>query len=258
MNCYVYGYGKPGKERLIVVDLGVTFPDMDGAPGVDVIMADIGWLIERADRIEAIFITHAHEDHIGALAHLWPHAEGAGLRPQVHRHLGALKLEEAGLDTAILHVTGAWPETVTAGPFKVGFLPISHSIPESAGLVIDTPAGRVVHTGDFKLDRTPGVGEALDRGALGLASPRPGCGRWSAIRPMSCQPRPAAPRPRSPATLEALIASAPGMMAATTFASNVARLKTLAEAATRAGRDGGAARPRDAADGRGRRSKPAS
>ena len=63
MNCYVYGYGPEDKERLIVVDLGVTFPDMDSTPGVDLIMADISWLEKRRDRIEAIFITHAHEDH---------------------------------------------------------------------------------------------------------------------------------------------------------------------------------------------------
>ncbi|MDH5453713.1 MAG: MBL fold metallo-hydrolase, partial [Paracoccaceae bacterium] len=72
MNCYVYGYGPAGKERLIVVDLGVTFPDMDTSPGVDLIMADTEWLVKNAARIEAIFITHAHEDHVGALAHLWP------------------------------------------------------------------------------------------------------------------------------------------------------------------------------------------
>ena len=69
MNAYVYGYGKPGKERLILVDLGVTFPDMDTTPGVDLIHADISWLRERADRLEAVFVTHAHEDHVGAVAH---------------------------------------------------------------------------------------------------------------------------------------------------------------------------------------------
>ena len=69
MNAYVYGYGKPEQERLIVVDLGVTFPNMDGTPGVDLILPDISWLAERKDRIEGIFITHAHEDHIGAVSH---------------------------------------------------------------------------------------------------------------------------------------------------------------------------------------------
>jgi ribonuclease J len=161
MNLYVYGYGRPGKERLIVVDLGVTFPDMDGSPGVELIMADPAWLAERADRIEAIFLTHAHEDHIGALAHLWPMLKARVIARRFTAHLAAQKVEEAGLALDI-EVVGPWPQTVAAGPFSVGFLPISHSIPESAGLVIDTPLGRVVHTGDFKLDPTPGVGEPFD------------------------------------------------------------------------------------------------
>lgn len=71
MNAYVYGYGKPGKERLILVDLGVAFPDMDSTPGVDLIMPDMTWLAENQDRLEAVFITHAHEDHIGGIAHMW-------------------------------------------------------------------------------------------------------------------------------------------------------------------------------------------
>ncbi len=71
MNTYVYGGGAPGKERLIVVDLGVTFPDMETTPGVDLIFADIAWLEERVNQIEGIFITHAHEDHVGAIGHYW-------------------------------------------------------------------------------------------------------------------------------------------------------------------------------------------
>jgi ribonuclease J len=72
MNAYVYGYGKPGKERLMLVDLGVAFPDMDSSPGVDLILPDLSWLVENLDRLDGIVITHAHEDHIGALGHLWP------------------------------------------------------------------------------------------------------------------------------------------------------------------------------------------
>ena len=159
MNTYVYGVGPENEERLIVVDLGVTFPDMDSTPGVDLIMADVEWLQERADRVEAVFITHAHEDHIGALAMLLPMIKAPVYARAFTAHLGRMKMEEAGLDPEDVITVSPWPETVTAGPFTVGFAPISHSIPESSGLVIDTPHGRVVHTGDFKLDRAPGVGE---------------------------------------------------------------------------------------------------
>ena len=162
MNFYVYGYGPKGKERLIAVDLGVTFPSMDSTPGVDLIFAEADWLAERADRLEAIFITHAHEDHVGALAMLWPRLTAPVYARTFTAHIARLKMEERGLNVEDVHTVAAWPEAVQAGPFKVHFLPVAHSIPESSALVIDTPAGRVVHTGDFKLAQTPGVGEPYD------------------------------------------------------------------------------------------------
>ncbi len=235
MNLYVYGHGRPGRERLIVVDLGVAFPDMDGSPGVELIMADIAWLVERADRIEAIFITHAHEDHLGALAHLWPQLKAPVHLRRFTAHLAGQKLAEAGIGDGALHVMGPWPETVTAGPFTVGFLPISHSIPESAGLVIDTPVGRVLHSGDFKLDPDPGVGEAFDPDLWGAVAA-------GGVQALVCDStnalvdRPGRSEAEIGPALEALIAGAGGLVGATTFASNVARLRTLALAAERAGR----------------------
>ena len=162
MNCYVYGYGKPGAERLIVVDLGVAFPDMDGSPGVDLIMADVAWLEENRDRIEAIFITHAHEDHVGAVAHLWPRLRVPVYARPFTAAIANSKMEEAGQPLDVVKIVGPRPTVTEAGPFRVQFVPVSHSIPESAGLIIDTPAGRVVHTGDFKLDGSPVVGEPFN------------------------------------------------------------------------------------------------
>ena len=162
MNAYVYGYGPKGKERLILVDLGVAFPDMDGSPGVDLIMADMSWLLARLDRLDAIFITHAHEDHIGALAHLWPALKKPVYARKFTATIGRLKFEEAGLPKDQIQIVAARPHTVEAGPFKVQFVPVSHSIPESSALVIDTPAGRIFHSGDFKRDPTPIVGEGWD------------------------------------------------------------------------------------------------
>ena len=236
MNSYVYGYGAPGKERLILVDLGVTFPDMDGAPGVDVIMPDITWLEERVDRLEAIFITHAHEDHIGALGLLWPKLKKKVYARKFTATIGRLKLEEEGLPVDALTTVEARPAVVEVGPFKVQFVPVAHSIPESAALIIDTPAGRIVHSGDFKIDRSPVVGEPWDDAMwAAVAAEKP-------VKALMCDSTNvfSTHEGRSEATLAGplteLIQKAPGMFVATTFGSNVARLKTLAEAGRAAGR----------------------
>ncbi|MEP4197346.1 MAG: ribonuclease J [Aliishimia sp.] len=235
MNCYVYGYGKPGKERLIVVDLGVAFPDMDGSPGVDLILPDITWLAERADQIEAIFITHAHEDHVGAVAHTYERLKAPIYARAFTANIARRKMDEHGHPEDAVQVVSAWPKTVEAGPFSVGFLPISHSIPESSGLVIDSPAGRLVHTGDFKLDETPLVGEAFDP-VLWADVAKPG------VKALICDSTNVFSRDPGKSEfsvgpeIEQLVSKAKGMVVATTFASNVARVKTLAEAGDRAGR----------------------
>ncbi|MGP1357845.1 ribonuclease J, partial [Roseicyclus sp.] len=235
MNCYVYGYGPQGKERLMVVDMGVSFPDMDGQPGVDLILPDISWLEERRDRIDGIFITHAHEDHVGAIGHLWPK-----LRAPIYcRRFTAIhamrKLEETGQDPAEVRVVEPWPTVTEAGPFRVQFAPVSHSIPESAALVIDTPAGRVVHSGDFKIDHDPVVGEPFDEEMFREIAN-------GGVRAMICDStnvfsrHPGRSESQLPEPIGKLIAGAKGMVVATTFASNVARLKTLAEAGRANGR----------------------
>ena len=235
MNCYVYGYGPRDKERLIVVDLGVTFPDMDSSPGVDLIIPDIAWLEARKDRIDGIFITHAHEDHVGAVGHTYARLGAPIYSRAFTANIARRKLEEHGVAANAVTIMSAWPDQVAVGPFTVGFLPISHSIPESSGLVIDTPEGRVVHTGDFKLDETPLVGEGWDPVLWGeIAKPGVKALICDSTNVFSLTPG------RSEATLgdniTQLVASADQLVVATTFASNVARVKTLAEAARRAGR----------------------
>lgn len=235
MNAYVYGFGPEGRERLILVDLGVTFGDMETTPGVDLILPDISWLEARADRLEAIFITHAHEDHIGALGHYWARFKVPVFARRFTATIGRLKMEEHGHDPSAITILQPWPEQIEAGPFAVGFLPVSHSIPESSALVIDTPAGRIVHTGDFKLDGNPMVGEPFDA-ALWHSIAKEG------VKVLVCDSTNVfVPHPgRSEAVLgpeiEAFMSSATGLVAATTFASNVARVRTLAVAGRKAGR----------------------
>ncbi|MDJ1007186.1 MAG: ribonuclease J [Paracoccaceae bacterium] len=235
MNAYVYGYGPPGEERLILVDLGVTFPDMDGAPGVDLIFPDIAWLEERRDRLEAIVITHAHEDHVGALGHLWSRLRAPVLcRPFTAIH-ARRKLDEAGQDERVVEICQPWPEMRRLGPFDIAFLPVSHSIPETSAIVIDTPSGRVVHSADFKIDLTPVVGEPFDR-ALWEEVAKPG------VRALICDstnvfsPEPGRSEASIAPEITKFVAAQEGMVIATTFASNVARVKSLAMAGEAAGR----------------------
>jgi len=235
MNAYVYGYGKPGKERLILVDIGVTFPDMDTSPGVNLIFPDMSWLIANKHRLEAIFITHAHEDHIGGIGYLWDQLGAPVYARAFTAHHARRKMEDAGQSAAVINTVSAYPETVESGPFTVSFLPISHSIPESSGLVIDSPTGRVLHTGDFKLDETPVLGEAFDENLWREVSK-------DGVKALVCDSTNVFSRHegRSEATvapeITKLVSSAKGMVVATTFASNIARLKTLAEAGIAAGR----------------------
>ena len=235
MNAYVYGYGKPGAERLILVDLGLTFPDMDSSPGVDLILPDITWLKARKNQLEAIFITHAHEDHVGAVSHFWQDLGAPVYARAFTSNILRRKMDEMGHPERAVKTVSAWPVATQAGPFSVGFLPISHSIPESSALVIDSPEGRLIHTGDFKLDETPLVGEAFDR-ALWQEVAAPG------VKALICDStnvfsgHPGRSEASVGPEIEKLVAKAKGMVVATTFASNVARVKTLAEAGDHAGR----------------------
>ncbi len=235
MNAYVYGYGKPGKERLIVVDLGVTFPDMDGTPGVDLILPDIAWLKARKAQIEGIFITHAHEDHVGAIGHYWEQLGAPVYARPFTANIARRKLDEHGHPESVVKVVGVYPEMIKCGPITVSYLPISHSIPESAGLLIDTPEGRVLHSGDFKIDETPVVGDPWNE-ALWEEVSKDG------VKALICDSTNVFSREagRSESTIGDAIADmmkeASGMVVATTFASNIARLKTLAIAAQKADR----------------------
>ena len=235
MNLYVYGYGPQDNERLIIVDLGVAFPDMDTTPGIDLIFPDISWLKDRRNQIEAIFITHAHEDHVGALGHLWAELGAPVYARNFTSKIASRKLEENGQSSRIVNVVSSWPATTKIGPFEVSYLPVSHSIPESSALVIDTPKGRLIHSGDFKLDEDPVVGEAFDHELW-----RKVCS--SGVRALICDStnifseNEGRSESEVAPEIQKLIENCSEMVVATTFASNVARIKSIAEAAEKAGR----------------------
>ena len=163
---------------IIVVDAGIMFPD-DELLGVDVIVPDIGYLLENKSEVKAIFLTHGHEDHIGALPFVLPYLNVPVYGSSFTMGLVRNKLEQHGLlDNAQLHTVKA-KDVVELGPFKVEFFHVTHSIVDSFALAIQTPAGTVIHTGDFKIDPTPIDGKTFDlhtlaaygdRGVLALFS----------------------------------------------------------------------------------------
>jgi ribonuclease J len=235
LNSYIYGFGPPDKERFIIVDLGVSFPDMDTTPGVDLILPDLSWIKKRRDRLEGILITHAHEDHIGAIGHLWEDLRVPVYCRAFTAHIARLKMNDAYTSESSVNTVEQWPKTLNLGPFKVGFVPISHSIPESSSVVIDTPVGRLVHTGDFKIDETPGVGEPFNKEVWRDIAK-------GGVKALICDSTNvfSKQKGRSEASISSsiqeLIESAEKLVVATTFGSNVARLKTLAEAGIKSGR----------------------
>lgn len=242
MNCYAYGYGESGHERFIIVDCGIGFPAFSDAPGCETMFADISWLAARIERIDAVFITHAHEDHIGALGHMIKHFLSQRAIPIYARpftaYIAAQKLIEQGLPTTALLAIKNIKDIIQVGHFGVFFVPISHSIPESSCLVIDTPVGRILHTGDFKIDETAArPNEPFDRALLSEIAHT-----GNGIKVMVCDSTNVFSTQKGhsettlSAPLEKLFQSAQNMIVATTFPSNVARLCTLAQAGQKAGR----------------------
>ena len=235
MNMYVYGFGPTDREQLIIVDAGVMFPDMETTPGVDLILPDITWLKKRAGRVKGIFLTHAHEDHIGAIAHLLRAVKAPVYATRFTASIGQKKLEEADIPAERIRCVESKPGAVTAGPFKVRFVPVTHSIPEASALIIESAAGKVVHTGDFKVDDDPLVGAPFNKefwqniGRAGITALM--CDSTNVFFDRKGRSEASI----GPALAE-LFADAKGIVAATTFASNVARVRQIAGEAEKCGR----------------------
>lgn len=234
MNLALYGYGPRTARRWIMVDCGVTFPDAN-LPGVDLVLPDIRFVEKIDGELLAIVITHAHEDHYGALLDLWPR-----LKVPVHATpftaglLEAKRQSENNAPRIPVTVYRAG-ETFEIGPFRIEAVPVSHSIPEPVSLAITTPLGTVIHTGDWKIDPAPELGPMIDEqrfralgdaGVLGLI-----CDSTNALREGDSPSEQAVGE-----GIREVIEAAPGRVAVTTFSSNVGRIKAVAEAAREAGR----------------------
>ena len=160
-NMTVMEYG----NSIIVVDCGVMFPE-ENMPGIDLVIPDVAYLVQKASKVKAFFITHGHEDHIGALPYVLPHFEAPVYATRMTMGLIEVKLKEHHLlDHADLRVV-KFGQRIQAGTFDVEYFSVAHSVPDAAGLGIRTPVGTVVHTGDFKIDLTPVDSRPTDMGAL--------------------------------------------------------------------------------------------
>ena len=230
MNLNLYGFGPEGDETWIVVDCGVTFAGDGEAPGIDLIFADHSFIAERRDRLAAIILTHAHEDHVGAIAHMWPDLRAPVYATRFTALMAREKLAEKGLNGQVEIHEVPLGGTVKAGPFSVEYISITHSILEPNALAIRTPLGTVMHTGDWKIDPDPLVGGATDVDRLRQVGKE-------GVRAIVCDSTNALSPGRSGSEaavrrgLIEEIGKHKGRVAVTTFASNAARMQTIFEAA---------------------------
>ncbi len=235
MNLALYGYGPERQREWLMVDCGVTFPGPE-LPGVDLVLPDIGFLAGERRNLKGIVITHAHEDHYGALSELW-----RGLNVPVYVSpftagmLSAKRAYEKDREEVPVTIYRAG-ERFRVGPFEVEAVAVNHSIPEPVSLVLRTPLGAIIHSGDWKIDAEPALGpltnekrfrELGDEGVLALM-----CDSTNAMR------EGVSPSEREVGdSLENIIRNARGRVAITTFASNVGRIRSVARAAKDAGRE---------------------
>ncbi len=234
MNAALYGFGPPARRKWLMVDCGLGFAGPD-LPGIDLVYADVSFVETIRKDLVGLVITHAHEDHVGGVAALWPKLRCPlyGTRFAMSL-LETRRLSEPGAPKVPLNIVEQGGR-IALGPFDLEFVAVAHSIPESCALVIRTPAGTIVHSGDWKIDPQPGVGqptdevrlrEVGDEGVLALV-----CDSTNIFR------EGVSPSEADVATaLAAIIADAPARVVVTLFASNVARIRAVARAAEAAGR----------------------
>lgn len=233
MNFALYGLGPSHARKWLIVDVGVTFPDAH-LPGVDLVLPDTRFIESELHNVVGIVITHAHEDHYGALLDLWPRLKKkVWMTPFTAGLLEAKRRYEGGPEVDVeVYRAG---ERFQIGPFDLEAIPVTHSIPEPVSLAIRTPLGTVVHTGDWKIDPAPAIGPMTDENRFRQVGDE-------GVTALICDSTNALREGDSPSEqdvgqgLREVIEQASGRVAVTTFSSNVGRIRSIAEAARDAGR----------------------
>ena len=219
------------EDDIIIIDVGLMFPGED-MPGIDLVIPDISYLLERKEKIRGIVITHGHEDHIGALSYFLPQLNVPVYSTRLTGGLISIKLKEGkALSGAKLKITPPGGH-FTLGKFRVEFFPVCHSIPDSVGLIIQTPVGTIVHSGDFKLDHTPVDGKPTDLSRLAQLGAQ---GVLLLLSDSTYAELPGyTPSERLVGeALDHIMANAPGRVIVTTFSSLVSRIQQVIDAAAK-------------------------
>ena len=234
MNFNLYGFGPPDDRKWIVVDLGITFGDQT-TPGVEVILPDPTFIESFREDIIGIVLTHAHEDHIGAVPWLWPRLKAPVYATPFTAFLVREKLRDAGILDEVSITEVPLDGTITLGPFELSLITLTHSIPEPNGLAIRTPLGTVLHTGDWKIDPDPMIGKQTDMAAIRRLGDE-------GVLAMVCDSTnvfvdgTAGSEAEVRAALNGLVSQLTGKVAVACFASNVARMESAIVAAEANGR----------------------
>ena len=235
MNCYCYGIGPNDDRQWLMVDLGVKFGE-ESEPGIDVVLPDVGFIASDKGNLHGLVLTHAHEDHLGAVAWLWPQLECPVYCTPFAAQILALKLKEAGLDEQVpVHVIEVGSK-FTIGPFACEFVSVTHSIPEPTALLIKTKLGTVLHSGDWKIDRAPVLGKGMDEKRLRAIGNE-------GVDVLVCDSTNVLREGVSPSeadvadTIMHIVGEAKARVAVTTFASHVDRISSAIRAARANGRE---------------------
>ncbi|MBA4131757.1 MAG: MBL fold metallo-hydrolase [Hyphomicrobium sp.] len=235
MNAYLYGIGPPDNREWLIVDLGITFPEGEDDPGVDVILPDVRFLETQKSQIAGLVITHAHEDHIGAVLELWPRLQCPVYVTPFTAGMLKSKMADYGRGRDMPMKVVPLDSRFKAGSFDIELVSVAHSVPETSGVVLRTPLGTVYHTADWKIDATPYIGQPAEPARLAALGDE-------GVLALVCDSTNAMREGESPsetevaASLAQIVAKAPFRVVVTTFSSNVARIKACYEAARASGR----------------------